>query len=72
MVTTCLRCQSEEGKHFFRTTTDGWDITKTPEEMFSSDVIDNDLKLVDTTIREYYGWETYRKDESEVTANAEA
>ena len=68
MVTICLRCQSEDGKHFFRTTTDGWDITKAPEEMFASDVIENNLKVVDETIREYYGWNT----ESEDDINAEA
>lgn len=55
MATTVLRCVSTMGHHCFRTTTDGTDITKTPEGMFSSDEIENDLKLVDTTIREYYG-----------------
>lgn len=54
MVTICLRCMSIDGKHFFRTTTDGFDITKSPEDMFSADEIDNDLKAVDTKIREYY------------------
>ena len=34
---------------------DGSDITKSPEEMFDKLVIDNDLKYVDTVIREYYG-----------------
>lgn len=67
MCTIVLRCMSEEGKHFFRTTTDSWDITKTPEEMFTEEKIDNNLKMVDETIREYYGWNT----ESEET-NAEA
>ena len=56
MVTICLRCMSDEGKHFFRTATDGYDITKTPEEMFGETEIDNNLKLVDDTIREFYGW----------------
>lgn len=54
MVTICLRCMSIDGKHFFRTVTDGFDITKSPEDMFSLDEIDNDLKMVDTKIREYY------------------
>lgn len=56
MVTVCIRCMSDEGKHFFRTQTDGYDITKTPEDMFKSVEIDNNLKLVDETIREFYGW----------------
>ena len=55
MVTIVLRCMSENGRHFFRTHTDGYDITKSPEDMFESDEIDNDLKFVDTVIREYYG-----------------
>lgn len=58
MVTICLRCMSEDGKHFFRTTTNSYDISKAPEEMFSEERIDNDLKMVDDTIRDYYGWTT--------------
>lgn len=53
--TIALRCMSKDKRHFFRTVTDGYDITKAPEGMFSSDEIDNDLKAVDTAIREYYG-----------------
>lgn len=58
MVTICLRCMSESGKHFFRTQTDGFDITKTPEELFGEDEIEieNNLKYVDDKIREFYGW----------------
>lgn len=56
MVTTCIRCMSDQGKHFFRTVTDGYDITKTPEDMFAEPEIDNNLKLVDDTIRTFYGW----------------
>lgn len=55
MVTVVIRCMSDEGKHFFRVQTDGSDITKTPEDMFETAEIDNDLKLVDSTIREFYG-----------------
>lgn len=55
MVTVCLRCMSADGRHFFRTVTDGSDITKSPEEMFESE-IENDLKAVDTIIREYYSF----------------
>lgn len=54
MVTICLRCMSSEGKHFFRTVTDGSDVTKAPEEMFEAEEIDNDLKAVDVAIRKYY------------------
>ena len=54
MVTVCLRCMSNEGKHFFRTVTDGNDVTKAPIDMFEAEEIDNDLKAVDTAIRKYY------------------
>lgn len=57
MVTVCLRCMSDNGKHFFRTATDGFDITKSPEDMFTETEIDNNLKLVDDTIRGYYKME---------------
>ena len=53
MVTVYMRCMSEDCRHHFKTVTDGHDITKTPEEMFGSEEIDNDLKFVDATIREY-------------------
>lgn len=58
MVTICLRCMSDEGKHFFRTVTDGYDITKAPEDMFEEAEIENNLKFVDDTICEFYGWST--------------
>lgn len=57
MVTICIRCMSDaNGQHFFRTVTDGSDITKTPEDMFGEPEIENNLKLVDDSIREFYGW----------------
>lgn len=55
MVTIVLRCMVDESRHFFRVHNSGTDITKSPEDMFSEDEINNDLKTVDTTIREYYG-----------------
>lgn len=54
MVTICLRCITDEKGHHFLTNTDGNDITKSPEEMFTEKVIDNNLKFVDDTIRKYY------------------
>lgn len=54
MVTICLRCVSDKEKHFFKTVTDGRDITKAPEELFDKEEIENDLKAVDTAIRKYY------------------
>lgn len=62
MVTVCLRCMSDKGHHFFRTQTDGLDITKSPEGMFDELEIDNDLKAVDTKIREYWGLNAPEKE----------
>lgn len=53
-VTVCIRCVSSNGEHKFLVNNDNG-ITKTPEDMFETDEIDNNLKLVDDTIREYYG-----------------
>lgn len=48
-----LRTKVENGKYSFVTQSDGTDTCKSPMEMFPL-LIDNDLKLVDATIREYY------------------
>lgn len=63
MVTVCLRCVTNKNGHKFRTVTDGFDITKSPEDMFGDEEIDNDLKAVDTAIREYWGLPMYIKTE---------
>lgn len=43
--------------HKFYTQADGMSTAKTPEGMFESTEIPNDLKAVDVAIREYYGME---------------
>lgn len=48
-----LRCTSRDGNHQFSTKTNGLDCVKTPEEMFESDTIENDLKLVNQAIINY-------------------
>ena len=48
-----LLCQVEGMEHFFLTNSDGTNPAKSPMEMFDLK-IDNDLKMVDETIREYY------------------
>lgn len=40
--------------YFFRTKTNGMDSVKTPIGMFTEEQIDNDLLIVDNTIRDYY------------------
>lgn len=55
-----LLCKTDGQEHYFETQSDGYTTCKSPMEMFPLK-IDNDLKLVDTTIRDYYG---FNNDES--------
>lgn len=55
MFTIVLRCMTDNDKHIFRTKTNGADVTKAPMEMFEDEDLDNDLKLIDNSIRKYYG-----------------
>lgn len=48
-----LLCQSDGMTHKFITQSDGYTTAKSPMEMFDLE-IDNDLKIVDQTIRKYY------------------
>lgn len=48
-----LLCQTDGRRHYFTTQSDGYTTAKSPMEMFELG-IDNDLKMVDDTIREYY------------------
>lgn len=48
-----LLCFTDGKKHVFVTQSDGMTTAKSPMEMFPLE-IDNDLKLVDQTIRDYY------------------
>ena len=50
-----LLCKTDGQEHYFETQSDGYTTCKSPMDMFPLK-IDNDLKLVDTTIREYYGF----------------
>lgn len=49
-----LLCKTDGKEHYFETQSDGYTTCKSPMEMFDFK-IDNDLKMVDTKIREYYG-----------------
>ena len=51
-----LLCQTEGSEHYFITNSDGSNPAKSPLDMFPMR-IDNDLKFVDKTIREYYEME---------------
>ena len=54
MCTIVLKTLVEDGHYFFTTQTNGYDTVKSPMGMFAEMRIDNDLKAVDKTIREYY------------------
>lgn len=55
MVTVCLRAMKQgTERYFFRTQSDGYDISKSPEGMFDLE-IENDLAMVDKTLRAYWG-----------------
>ena len=53
MFSIVLYCTNEGGQHKFITQSDGSTTAKSPMQMFDL-VIDNDLKMVDQTIRDYY------------------
>ena len=55
LFTIVLRTQVTDGKYTFRTQTDGVDTVKSPMGMFDTLEIENDLKAVDSIIRDYYG-----------------
>ena len=55
LFTIVLRTNVSDGVYTFRTVNSGSDTVKAPMGMFSASEIDNDLKAVDTAIREYYG-----------------
>lgn len=50
-----LLARTDGQRYWFETKTDGGTPVKTPIGMFNDSEIDNDLKAVDTVIREYYG-----------------
>lgn len=55
MVSIVLKTSVKDGRYTFTTQNNGHDTVKSPLGMFDSFEIDNDLKAVDTTIREYWG-----------------
>lgn len=58
-----LLCRAEKDKHYILTQSEGYSPAKSPMDMFPGE-IDNDLKLVDETIRSYYGLTGAQKEET--------
>ena len=54
-----------EGRHVFVTKNNGMNIAKAPMGMFEEDVIDNDLKAVDSIIRDYWSMKPIVDEEGE-------
>ena len=52
--TVAIRTMCDNGKYVFRLKNTGNDITKTPIGLFTEEEIENDFKIVDKAIREYY------------------
>ena len=65
-----LLAQTDGKRHYFVTQSDGTNPCKSPMEMFDEVEIDNDLKMVDDTIREYYGLDKTVTKKKTVTKNA--
>lgn len=54
LFTIVLRSCINDGQYQFCTKNQGSDATKSPMGMFDDEYIDNDLKMIDDTIRNYY------------------
>ena len=65
LFTICIRAMYENNNYIFRLKTNGQDCVKTPIGLFEEDEIENDLKLVDDKIREYYELDKEDKKEEE-------
>ena len=60
-----IDCEVRDGRHVFMTSNDGQNLAKAPMEMFEQPTMDNDLRAVDATIRDYYSMQPL----SRATAN---
>ena len=65
MFTICIRAMYDSGNYIFRLKTNGQDCVKTPIGLFEEEQIENDLKLVDERIREYYELDKEEKKEED-------
>ncbi|WP_458397853.1 AAA family ATPase [Anaerotignum sp.] len=63
LFTVVLKTIVSDGKYYFQTQNSGMDTVKSPIGMFDTYAIDNDLKYVDTKIRNYYEIGEHASDE---------
>lgn len=63
LFTTILLARTDGKDHWFETQNDGTSVAKSPMEMFEDQKIPNDLRLVDTVYRVYYGMDEAEGEE---------
>lgn len=72
MSSIVLKTAVKDGAYMFLTQNNGHDTTKSPLGMFKTYEIDNDLKAVDRTIREYWELDVPFESSSEIMAAHDA
>lgn len=72
MATIVLKTAVKDGNYMFLTQNNGKDTTKSPLGMFKTYEIDNDLKAVDKTIREYWELDIPFESSAEIMAAHDA
>lgn len=72
LFTTVLSTGIQDGQYYFLTQNNGRNTVKSPIGMFNSSTIDNDLKYVDTKIRNYYEIGEYKTDDEVKAMDEEA
>lgn len=60
--TVVLKTVVKEGEYYFSTHNNGQDTVKSPLGMFEDDLIPNDLKAVDTVVRDYWNINTDKEN----------
>lgn len=64
LFTIVLKTQVKDGRYYFSTQNNGMDTVKSPIGMFEDSLTENDLKIIDLTIREYYNTEEEQHEEN--------
>lgn len=70
LCTVVLKSVVTDGVYSFQTQNSGHDTCKSPIGMFNNYLIDNDLKMVDSIIREYWGYSKNVVEEKGVAKDA--
>lgn len=72
MTSIVLKTCVKDGVYTFTTQNNGHDTVKSPLGMFATYEIDNDLKVVDTTIRQFWDLDVPFEDSAEIMAEHDA